>query len=265
MMRALYTAASGMQTQQLNMDTISNNLANVNTTGFKTSRAEFQDLLYAHLRPAGSIDATGQQIPVGIEVGNGAKASAITKIFTQGSAQNTGNTLDLMIQGDGFFQVSMPDGSIQYTRDGSFKADANGRVCTSEGYPLEPAVTIPSAATGVVVTSTGQVQITLPSPQPNQVVGQIQLARFTNPAGLSSQGQNLYTSTEGSGDARLEQPGVDGTGTLSQGFLETSNVQVTTEMVNLITCQRAYEVNTKAITASDQMLNDANQLGTLTS
>jgi flagellar basal-body rod protein FlgG len=170
-----------------------------------------------------------------------------------------------MIQGDGFFQVSMPDGTIQYTRDGSFKADANGRVCTSEGYPLEPAVTIPSAATGVVVTSTGQVQITLPSPQPNQVVGQIQLARFTNPAGLSSQGQNLYTSTEGSGDARLEQPGVDGTGTLSQGFLETSNVQVTTEMVNLITCQRAYEVNTKAITASDQMLNDANQLGTLTS
>jgi flagellar basal-body rod protein FlgG len=265
MMRALYTAATGMQTQQFNLDVISNNLANVNTTGFKSSRAEFQDLLYEHLRTPGQIDSQGQQVPIGLEVGHGAQAVATFKIFTQGDVTNTGNPLDLMVQGDGFFQVQMPDGSIQYTRDGSFNSDGNGNVVTANGQPLEPPITIPADATGIVVGTTGQVSVTLPNNQNNQVVGQLQLARFQNPAGLESQGQNMYSATDASGQVITGQPGANGFGTIDQGFLEASNVSVVNEMVNLIVTQRAYEVNTESVKAADQMLSQADNLTSLTS
>jgi flagellar basal-body rod protein FlgG len=260
MMRALYTAASGMSTQQFALDVLSNNLANVNTTGFKKSRAEFQDLLYEHLRSAGSIDSEGQQLPLGLEVGHGARPVASQKIFTAGSVTVTNNPLDLMVQGDGFFQVTMPDGTVELTRDGTFTADSSGRVVTADGHPLEPPITIPSEATGVVVGATGEVQITLPNGQANQVVGQIQLAKVINPAGLESDGQNLYKTTDASGQITQTTPGSDGIGTIGQGQLEASNVAVVDEMVNLITTQRAYEANSKVITGADKMLSQANNL-----
>lgn len=260
MMRALFTAASGMKAQQLNMDTIANNLANTNTYGFKKTRVEFQDLLYEHLRLAGSIDSLGQQLPVGLEVGNGVKPAASQKIFSQGEIQQTGNPLDMMISGDGFFQVSMIDGTINYTRDGSFKMDGTGKLVTSDGHPLEPQIIIPPQATGVVIRENGEVQITLPQGQSNQVVGQIQIAKFLNPAGLSSVGQNLFSITDATGEAVLTTPGLEGSGTLQQGMLESSNVKTVEEMINLIMTQRAYESNTKVITASDTMLNEANNL-----
>ena len=259
-MRALWTSASGMLAQQLQMDVLSNNLANVNTTGFKKARVEFQDLLYEHLRRAGTIDSLGQQLPLGIEVGHGSKPSATQKIFSPGEVKNTGNPLDLMIQGNGFFQVLMPDGTLQFTRDGSFKADGTGRVVTSDGHPLEPAVVVPSEATSVVVRENGQVEITLAQGQGNQVIGQVQLARFINDAGLESAGENMFKSTEASGEMMLGTPGLEGFGSVAQGFLENSNVKVIEEMVNLIVTQRAYEVNTKAIQASDEMLSQANSL-----
>ncbi len=260
MFRAMYTAASGMYTQQFNMDVLANNLANVNTTGFKASRVEFQDLLYQQLRQAGSIDSLGQQLPLGLEVGSGAKTAATQKMFSQGSGQQTNNPTDLMVNGDGFFQVSMPDGTIAYTRDGSFQVDGSGNLVTANGYQIQPPINIPSQATGIVVRSDGQVQITLPQGQPNQVVGQLQLVKFVNPAGLTSNGQNLYTATDATGTPQVGTPGLDGLGTISQGFLESSNVQVTDEMVNLIMTQRAYESDTKVIQAGDTMLSDANQL-----
>jgi flagellar basal-body rod protein FlgG len=260
MMRALWTAASGMGAQQLQMDVISNNLANVNTNGFKKSRVDFQDLLYEHLRHAGSVDSAGQQLPLGLEVGHGVRPADTQKIFTTGNATVTNNPLDLMINGDGFFQVTLPNGQIQYTRDGSFKTDANGRVVTADGYPMEPAVTIPSTATGIVVLTNGQVQITLPNGQPNQVVGQIELARVANPAGMESEGQNLFSTTDASGEVQVGTPGVDAIGSIQQGALEGSNVATVDEMVNLITTQRAYESNTKVVTASDLMMQQANTM-----
>jgi flagellar basal-body rod protein FlgG len=249
-----------MMTQQLNMDTLSNNLANVNTTGFKKSRVEFQDLLYQQLRLAGSIDSLGEQLPLGLEVGHGARPAATQKIFSQGDVQQTDNPLDIMIKGDGFFQIAMPDGSIAYSRDGSFKLDGTGKVVTSDGHPLEPAITIPPEVTNVVIRENGEVQVTTAGSDTNQTVGQIQLAKFLNPAGLTSQGNNLYTTTDAAGEPMVNQPGVDGVGSLAQGFLESSNVKVVEEMVKLIMTQRAYEVNTKAIQASDDMLNLANNL-----
>ncbi len=260
MMRALWTSASGMLTQQLNMDVISNNLANVNTTGFKKSRAEFQDLLYEHIRHAGTIDSLGQQLPLGIEVGHGARPSATQKIFSMGDIQNTGNPLDMLIKGDGFFQISMPDGTLQYSRDGSFKTDNTGHLVTSDGHPLEPSIYMPAEATGVVIRSNGQIEVTLPQGQGNQIIGQLQMARFLNPAGLESVGQNMFRGTDASGDVIIGTPGLDGFGEIGQGFLENSNVKVVEEMVNLIVTQRAYEVNTKAIQASDDMLDQANNL-----
>lgn len=260
MMRALWTSASGMMAQQLNMDVLSNNLANVNTAGFKKARLEFQDLLYEQLRRAGTVDSLGQQLPLGLEVGHGVRPAATQKIFTTGEIQITNNPLDLMISGDGFFQVSMPDGTLRYTKDGSFKMDGTGRIVTSDGHPLEPPVVIPSEATGIVVRSNGQVEITLPQGQGNEVVGQIQLARVMNPAGLQSESKNMYSLTEATGELTLGTPGLDGFGEINQGALENSNVKVIEEMVNLITTQRAYEVNTKAIQASDEMLSQANNL-----
>ncbi|MES2200943.1 MAG: flagellar basal-body rod protein FlgG [candidate division FCPU426 bacterium] len=260
MMRALWTSASGMMTQQFNMDVLSNNLANVNTTGFKKSRAEFQDLLYEHLRRPGTIDSMGQQLPLGVEVGHGAMPSATQKIFSQGEIQITNNPLDILVNGEGFFQIAMPDGSLNYTRAGNFKMDGNGRVATNDGHPLEPALTIPAEATGLVIRENGQVEITLPQGQANQVVGQIMLAKFMNNAGLESQGNNLFSATDASGEVMVGQPGADGIGKVGQGMLENSNVQVVEEMVNLIVTQRAYEANSKAIKASDDMLSEANNL-----
>lgn len=259
-MRALWTAASGMSTQQFSMDVLSNNLANVNTTGFKKSRAEFQDLLYEHLRRAGTVDSLGQQLPLGLEVGHGARPVATQKIFSSGEVQITNNPLDIMINGDGFFQVSMPDGTVRLTRDGSFKSDAEGRIVTADGHPLEPPVIIPSEAVGVVIRSNGEVQIVLPQNQGNQVIGQIQLAKVMNPAGMESEGKNLYTTTDASGEVTLGTPGLDGFGEVGQGQLEASNVKVIDEMVGLITTQRAYEANSKTIKAADEMLSQANNL-----
>jgi flagellar basal-body rod protein FlgG len=249
-----------MATQQFAMDVLSNNLANVNTTGFKKSRAEFQDLLYEHLRRAGTVDSLGQQLPLGLEVGHGSRPVASQKIFSPGEIQITNNPMDLMVNGDGFFQVTMPDGTIRLTRDGSFKADADGRVVTADGHPLEPPITIPSEAVGVVVRSNGQVEIALPQGQGNQVIGQIQLARVMNPAGMESEGQNLYMTTDASGEITLGTPGLEGLGEIGQGQLEASNVKVIDEMVNLITTQRAYEANSKTIKAADDMLSQANNL-----
>jgi flagellar basal-body rod protein FlgG len=259
MMRALWTAASGLGAEQMKMDVLANNLANVDTTGFKASRADFEDLLYEQLHRAGTVDNLGQQLPLGLEVGHGVRTADTMKNFTEGTISVTNNSLDLCINGTGFFQISMPDGSLRYTRAGNFSMDGNGRVVTSDGYPLEPPVTIPGNATGVVVTSTGQVQITLASGS-NQVVGQIQLASFLNPSGLQSEGQNLFQVTDASGAVNVAQPGVGVLGTIQQGALEQSNVSVVTEMVNMITSQRAYESNTKVITASDTMLSEANNM-----
>jgi flagellar basal-body rod protein FlgG len=249
-----------MMAQQLSMDVLSNNLANVNTAGFKKARLEFQDLLYEQLRRAGSVDSLGQQLPLGLEVGHGVRPAATQKIFSTGEIQITNNPLDLMVAGDGFFQIAMPDGTLRYTKDGSFKMDGTGRIVTSDGHPLEPPLIIPAEATGIVVRSNGQVEITLPQGQGNEVVGQLQLARVMNPAGMQSEAKNMYTVTEATGEVVLGTPGLDGFGEVNQGMIESSNVKVIEEMVNLITTQRAYEVNTKAIQASDEMLSQANNL-----
>ena len=260
MMRALWTSASGMMAQQFNMDVISNNMTNVNTAGFKKARAEFQDLLYEHIRLAGSVDSLGQQIPVGLEVGHGARPSATYKVFSQGETRITDNPTDLTIMGDGFFQVQLPDGTIAYTRDGSFKLDGEGSIVTADGYYLEPAITIPPEAVQIVVREGGQVEVTLPQGQGNEVVGQLMIAKVINPAGFTSIGNNLYKATDATGEVVLGTPNSDGFGAIEQGVLESSNVKVVQEMVDLIVTQRAYEVNTKAIQASDDMLQQANNL-----
>lgn len=260
MMRSLWTAASGMVAQQANIDVISNNLANVNTTGYKKSRTDFQDLMYQNMRQAGSATGADSQVPTGIQIGLGVRQVATQKLYTEGSFQSTGNTLDMGIEGDGFFQITMPDGTLNYTRDGSFKRDSQGRVVTSEGYPLEPAITIPATATSISISSGGLVTATIPGQTAAQELGQIQIARFVNPSGLDSMGRNLLKETAASGNAVVTNPGTDGAGTVVQSYLEMSNVQVVEEMVNMIVAQRAYEVNSKAITTSDTMLETAANL-----
>jgi len=260
MMRSLHTAATGMIAQQFKMDTIANNLANVNTTAFKKSRADFQDLLYQSLRFAGSPVTAGAQIPTGIQIGHGVRTVATQKLFTPGNLEQTDNPLDLVIEGDGFFQILLPDGTIAYTRDGSFKKDGNGRIVTSDGFFLEPEIIIPEDAVEVAVGADGTVSVKLAGDSDFQEIGQIELARFINPAGLHSVGGNLYLATEASGPPIVGIAGLDGLGNLRQGFLEMSNVQVVEEMVNMITSQRAYEVNSRAIQASDEMLQTANNL-----
>jgi flagellar basal-body rod protein FlgG len=256
MMRALYTAASGMQAQQFNIDTISNNIANVNTTGFRGNSARFQDLIYQQLRAAGT-PVGASVVPVAQEVGLGVSVGSSAKIFTQGTIQQTSNPLDIAIEGDGFFQVTKPDGTIAYTRDGSFNRDANGSVVTSDGYFLNPQITIPQNALQVSVGSDGTVTALLPGQQAPQTLGQIQLVRFTNPAGLSPQGQNLFLQTGASGAPVISQPGINGAGTLLGGYIENSNVSVVDQIVQMITAQRAFEANSKAVTTSDEMLQTA--------
>lgn len=258
MMRALWTAGSGMVAQQGNIDNISNNLANVNTTGFKKSRIDFQDLMYQTIRQAGATSGPDTQIPSGLQMGHGVRQVATQKIFTQGNFQQTGNSLDVAIEGDGFFQITMPDGTTAYTRDGAFKKDSQGRMTTSEGYPLFPAITIPQEATDFNVSSDGLVTATTPAGQ--QDLGQLTIVRFINPAGLDAIGRNLLKETAASGAPVVSNPGTDGAGTLVQRYLEMSNVQVVEEMVNMIVAQRAYEINSKAITTSDQMLEQAANL-----
>lgn len=260
MIRSLWTAATGMEAQQLNIDVISNNLANVNTTGFKKSRVDFQDLLYQTMLPAGTAVSSDAQTPTGIQVGLGTRAAATQKIFSQGDFQQTSNPLDLVIEGDGFFQITMPTGETAYTRDGTFKRDSQGRMVTSDGYAMDPQITIPADATTISVGADGTVSVLLPGQAAPQEVGKIQIAKFSNPAGLDNAGRNLLKATAASGEAITDVPGTNGLGTLGHGFIEMSNVKVVEEMVNMIVAQRAYEINAKAIQTADDMLQIANNL-----
>ena len=260
MIRALFTAATGMIGQQVNVDTIANNLANVNTTGFKKSRVHFQDLIYETLKPAGTETTGGNFIPEGVQIGHGSRPSSIAKIFTTGNYIETGNALDIVIEGDGFFEILLPDGTVAYTRDGSFKMDANGQIVTADGYLLQPAITVPQDYQQIIIGSDGVVSALVAGDDP-QNLGTIQLTRFINPAGLDARlGRNLLLETPASGQAIQGQPGQDGFGAVEQGFLENSNVQVVEEILNLIIAQRAYEANSRVITSSDEMLQTANQL-----
>ncbi|BER93250.1 flagellar basal-body rod protein FlgG [Atrimonas thermophila] len=259
-MRALWTAATGMQAKQLDIDVIANNLANINTTGFKKSRVDFQDLMYQTVRVKGAPNTQENQIPTGIEVGLGVRPAAVQKLFFQGDAYETGNPLDIAIEGDGFFQVLLADGTIGYTRDGSFKLDAQGRIVTSDGFPLEPPITVPQDAESITIGQDGTVTAKIAGETEPQELGVIELARFINPAGLQSIGRNLYVATVASGEPQVGTPGFDGLGTLAQGFLETSNVQVVEEMVRMISAQRAYEINSKAISVADEMMSIANNM-----
>jgi flagellar basal-body rod protein FlgG len=261
MMRSLYTAAAGMNAQQYNMDTISNNLANVDTQGFKSNQARFQDLVYQTLNAPGA-PVGASIVPVGQQVGLGVKVSDSEKVFTQGSLVQTSNNLDVAIEGDGFFQITMPDGTTGYTRDGSFKEDANGSIVTAEGYFVQPQITIPQNAISVNIGPDGTVTAQVPGSAQPQTLGQIQLARFVNNAGLSPNGDNLYSETAASGPPIVTTPGLNGAGTLEDGYLENSNVSVVNEMVNMIVAQRAYEANSKAVGAADNMLQTALEMAT---
>lgn len=261
MIRSMFTAATGMIAQQMNIDTIAHNLANVNTTGFKKSRVNFQDLLYETIKPAGSETQAGTTIPEGIQIGHGVRPSAIAKIFSPGAAIQTGNPLDMMIEGDGFFQVEMPDGTIAYTRDGSFKINQDGVIMTADGYPLSPGITIPTDAELVSIGSDGTISARVPGDNTPQTLGTLQLVRFSNPAGLDARlGRNLLLETQASGPPNTGDPGLDGIGTIAQGFLENSNVQVVEEILHMIIAQRAYEANSRVIQTSDEMLQTANNV-----
>ena len=260
MIRSLWTAASGMKSQSINIDVISNNLANVNTSGFKTSRADFQDLLYETIRQAGTASSENTDVPTGIQLGHGSRPVATTKIFTQGDFQQTKNELDIAIEGDGFFQIIQPNGETAYTRDGAFKMDRDGRIVTSDGFLMEPEITIPSDSISLSIGLDGTVSVLQAGSSTPTEIGTINIARFVNPAGLHSIGRNLYLPTNASGDAIVGTAGEDGLGTLAQGFLEMSNVSVVDEMVKMITAQRAYEINSKTIQAADDMLQQANNV-----
>ena len=249
-----------MEAQQINMDVTANNLANVNTTGFKKSRADFQDLLYQTIRVAGSTQAQGIQVPTGIQIGLGTRLAAVQKIFTQGDFHATGNALDMVIEGDGFFQVILPSGELAYTRDGSFKKDGQGNLVTSDGYLVQPEISMPAEAREISIGKDGTVSALLAGQSAPEELGQIQLVKFLNPAGLESLGGNLFAETAASGAAETGTPGQIGLGTLSSGSVEMSNVKVVEEMINLIVAQRAYEVNSKSIQTADEMLSMANTI-----
>jgi flagellar basal-body rod protein FlgG len=258
MLRALYTSAAGMQSQQLNLDVIANNLANVNTTGFKKAKIEFQDLLYQTTRAAGSEQGAGNQLPTGLQVGHGSRPVATSRIFTTGDLTHTGERLDVAIQGDGFFEVQMPDGTHAFTRDGAFKTSSDGRITTSEGLALQGGFQpVPPGTTNITISPTGDVTY---SGSSGQTTFRVQLYRFNNPGGLDAIGRNLYRETPASGTPEAGNPGENGFGELAQGSLEMSNVKVVEEMVNLIVAQRAYEVNSKAVQAADEMMQQSNNL-----
>jgi flagellar basal-body rod protein FlgG len=260
-MRSLDIAGTGMQAQQTNVEVISNNIANMSTTGFKRRRAEFQDLIYQNLRRVGSNSSdSGSVVPAGAQVGLGVKTAAIYRISEQGNLQQTSNTLDMAIQGNGYFQVTMPSGDTAYTRDGTFGLASDGTMVTADGYTVQPGLQIPSNATGVTVNQSGQVQVTIQGQTAPTTVGQVQLATFPNEAGLDAQGDNLYLQTAASGQPVTGNPATAGYGSVMQGFVESSNVNVVTEITNLITAQRAYEMNSKVITAGDQMLSTLTNL-----
>jgi flagellar basal-body rod protein FlgG len=258
MLRALYSASAGMQSQQMNLDVIANNLANVNTTGFKKSKIEFQDLLYTSTRAAGADLGGGNQVPTGVQVGHGSRAVATSRVFSAGELTQTGERLDVAIQGDGFFEVQMPDGSKAYTRDGALKTGPDGRITTSDGLPVQGGFQpIPAGTTSVTISADGNVSLAGPNGAQSF---RVQLVRFANPSGLDPMGRNLYKETAASGTAEMGNAGENGFGELAQGFLEMSNVKVVEEMVNLIMAQRAYEVNSKAVQASDEMMQQSNNL-----
>lgn len=260
MIRSLFTAATGMQAQSLNVDVISNNLANTNTTGYKRSRAEFQDLLYQTLRAPGGTSSEGNQFPSGMQVGLGVRPVAIMKNFLQGDFITTGNSLDMVIEGEGFFQINRPDGTIAYSRAGAFKLDKDGRVVNSDGFPLEPAITIPSDTISITLSTDGRLTILQGGSTTPVEVGTIEISRFINPAGLLAAGKNLFLQTDASGDPITGAPGSEGRGTVVQGFLENSNVNLVEELANLIIAQRAFDVNSKSVQTSDEMLQTTIQL-----
>jgi flagellar basal-body rod protein FlgG len=260
MIRALYTAATGMNAQQSNIDNVAHNLANVNTTGFKKSRIEFEDLVYQQVRAAGAAASAGTEAPVGLESGLGTRAVATARNFTPGNLRATGGPLDLAIEGQGFLTVSMPDGTKAYTRAGALHLDAQGTIVTNEGYPLEPAITIPANALSVTVSKDGVVSAQLAGQAASQTLGSIELTTFANTGGLRAMGGTLFAATTASGEPEPGAPGLDGRGTIQQGFLEDSNVSVVEEMVNMIIGQRAYEANSRVIRATDEMLAQVNNL-----
>lgn len=260
MIRSLWISKTGLDAQQTQMDVISNNLANVSTNGFKRSRAVFEDLLYQTLRQPGAQSSQQTQIPSGLQIGTGVRPVAAERIHTQGNLQQTGNALDVAIQGAGFFQVLLPDGTTGYTRDGSFQRDSQGQLVTANGFTVQPALTIPANSSSVTIGSDGIVSVLQAGSAAPVQVGSLQLATFINPSGLQSMGGNIYQETASSGTPSTNVPGTNGTGMLNQNYLETSNVNVVEEMVNMIQTQRAYEINSKAITTSDQMLQKLTQI-----
>ncbi|PKO68641.1 MAG: flagellar basal-body rod protein FlgG [Betaproteobacteria bacterium HGW-Betaproteobacteria-14] len=260
MIRSLWIAKTGLDAQQTQLDVTSNNLANVATNGYKRARAVFEDLLYQTLRQPGASSSAQTQIPSGLQIGTGVRPVSTNRNFTQGNLTQTGNSLDIAIQGDGFFQIQLPDGTLGYTRDGAFQKDSQGQIVTSNGYPLSPAITIPSNALSISVGTDGVITVLQSGSATPVQVGQIQLANFVNVGGLQSMGQNLFLETASSGTATPNTPGTNGVGLLNQGYVETSNVNVVEELVNMITTQRAYEINSRAIQTSDQMLARLTQL-----
>ena len=260
MIRALYTAASGMNAQQANIDNVAHNLANVNTTGFKKSRVEFEDLVYQQIKAPGSPTSQEAEAPIGLEAGLGSRAVATARNFQTGNLRATNTPFDMAIEGQGFFQITLPGGETGYTRAGAFHVNGQGQLVTAEGYQLEPAITIPANATSVMISKDGIVSAVTPGATDPQQVGTIELAQFQNPAGMQARGGNIYTATIASGDPATAAPGSEGLGTIAQGFLEDSNVSVVEEMVNMILGQRAYEANSRVIRAADEMLQQVNNL-----
>jgi flagellar basal-body rod protein FlgG len=260
LIRSLWISKTGLDAQQTQMDVIANNLANVGTNGFKRSRAVFEDLLYQTLRQPGAQSSQQTQLPSGLQLGTGVRPVTTERIFTQGNLQQTGNSKDVAIQGQGFFQVLRPDGSTAYTRDGSFQTDFQGQLVTSSGYFIQPAIAIPPNSQSITIGRDGTVSVTTPESTVPVQVGTVQLATFINPAGLQSVGENLYIETASSGTPNITNPGADGAGVLNQGYVETSNVNVVEELVNMIQTQRAYEINSKSVQTSDQMLQRLTQI-----
>ncbi len=260
MMRSLWISKTGLDAQQTQLDVVSNNLANVSTTGFKRQRGVFEDLLYQTLRQPGAQSSQQTTVPTGLQVGTGVRAVATARVFAQGNLNQTNNSMDVAINGRGFFQVLMPDGTPAYTRDGAFQVDAQGQIVNANGYPLQPSLTVPANATTVSIGQDGTVTVRVPGQTTPQSVGTIQLENFINPAGLQALGGNLFGETAASGNPNVSAPGANGAGLVSQGYLDTSNVNIVEELVNMIQTQRAYEINSKAIQTSDQMLQRLAQI-----